>query len=109
MIQHKNKLFLYATVSGVVELDLGSATGNASIKTAGLTVFPNPVQHRLYFDTDLIVNHIEIISQTGQVLQKTNISNNERQIDISRLHAGIYFAVFHAKEWTVTKKIVVAK
>ena len=109
MVQYKNKLFLNTTVNGVAELDLGTTTGNASIKTGGLTVFPNPIQNRLYFETDLSVNRIEIISQTGRVLQKTNVPENEHQIDISRLPAGVYFAVFHTKELTVTKKIVVVK
>ena len=107
MVQYKNKLFLYTTVSGVAGLDLGTTTGNVSIKTGGLTVYPNPIQNRLYFDTDLAVDNIEIISQTGQVLQNTNVLNNERQIAISRLPAGVYLAVFHAKELSVTKKIIV--
>jgi hypothetical protein len=112
MVQYKNKLYLYSSGCGVVELDLGTTTGNIYIKNVGqasLTVFPNPAQNMLYFDTDLIVHNIEIINLTGQVHQKTTILNNERQIDISQLKPGVYFAVFHTKELTVTKKIVVVK
>jgi len=112
IVQYKNKLFLYSVACGIVELDLGTKTGNIYIKNVepfSLTVFPNPVQNSLYFDTDLEVNHIEIINLIGQVRQKTTVSNNERQIDISQLNAGVYFAVFHTKELTVTKKIVVVK
>jgi hypothetical protein len=112
MIQYKNKLFLYLPESGIAELDLGTKTGNVYIKNIGqasLTVFPNPARNILYFDTDLVVSSVEMINLTGQVHQKTAVLNNERQIDISQLNAGIYFAVFHTKELSVTKKIVVVK
>ena len=36
-----------------------------------------------------------------------NVPTNERQIDISQLPAGVYFAVFYTKEMSVTKKIIV--
>ena len=107
MVKYKNLLIFYTRESGLFQLDLGTITSNSHIKTIELTVFPNPIQNRLCFETDLSVNHIEIIDQTGRVLQKTNIPNNERQIEISRLPAGIYLAVFHTKEMSVTKKIVV--
>ena len=112
MVKYQNQLIFYTRESGLFQLDLGTITSNTHIKSVGqrsLTVFPNPAQNRLHFDTDLLINHIEIISLSGQILQKTNINNNERQIDISHLHPGVYLAVFHTGELTVTKKIVVVK
>ena len=112
MVKYQHLLIFYTRESGLFQLDLGAITSNSHIKSVeqhSLTVFLNPAQNRLHFNTDLSVNYIDIISLSGRMLQKTNINNNERQIDISHLHAGVYFAVFHTGELTVTKKIIVVK
>ena len=110
MAKYKNKLIFYTRNCGLFELDLGTISNIHNFTTRNqplLTIFPNPTQGILQFETDIVINNIEIIELTGSVLQKTNISNNERQIDISRLNSGIYFVVFHTKELKITKKIVI--
>ena len=112
MVKYKNKLIFYTLNCGLLELDLDQTTGISDVRVDNqplLTIFPNPVQNIIKFKTDIEINKIEIIDLTGQILQKTNILNDTRQIDISQLNTGMYFAVFHTKNMKITKKIIVIK
>ena len=110
MVKHKNKLIFYTVGYGLLELDLGTTSNIPDFRAKDqplLTVFPNPVQDILHFETDAVITGIEIIDLNGRIHQKTYPSNYERQIIVSQLNKGIYFAVFHTKELPIVKKIVV--
>ena len=112
MVKYKNKLIFYTDGYGLLKLDLGTSSNIHDFKIKDqpfLTIFPNPVQDILHFETNAIINSIEIIDLSGRIHQKISILNNERQIDISQLNQGIYTAVFNTKEQTIAKKIVVVK
>ena len=112
MLKYKDKLILYTHDCGLFELDLGTPTTlppSATEPQMSLTLFPNPAQDILQFETDLVVHSVEIVDLTGRIHQKTTLFDNERQIDLSHLKSGVYFAVFHAKGLSITKKIVVVK
>ena len=109
MVKYKNKLIFYTVGYGLLELDLGTSSNIPVFTQPLLTVFPNPVQDILHFETDAVINSVEIFDLNGRILQKTSIFNNERQIAISQLNQGIYFAVFNTKELSIVKKIVVVK
>jgi len=112
MVKYKNKLIFYTVGCGLLELDLGTVSNTPEFLIKDqplLTVFPNPLKDILHFETDAVVTGIEIIDLNGCIRQKTYPSNYERQIAVSQLNSGIYFAVFHTKELPIVKKIVVVK
>ena len=110
MVKYKNKLIFYTLNSGLFELDLDKTVGipNLTEHETSLTIFPNPAQSVFQFETDMEINKVEIMDVTGRIL-KTNIINNERQIDISQFNSGIYFAVFYTKEFIIIRKIIIEK
>jgi hypothetical protein len=63
----------------------------------------------LQFETDEVITGIEIVGVDGRVYQKTPVSNNERQIAVSQLNKGTYFAVFYTKGQRIVRKIVIEK
>lgn len=111
MVKYKDVLILYTWNSGLFKLHLeNTGVPNARIENQPLlTIFPNPIQDILRFETDIEINTVEIVDLTGRILQKTSISNNERKIDISRLNSGMYIAVFYANGLNIKKKICVVK
>ena len=115
MVQYKNKLIFYTIGRGLLELDLGANTDTPTsapdffMHQQSLIVFPNPAHDILQFKTETAINQVEIIDLTGRIVLKTNISNHEQQIDISKLNSGIYFAVFYANALKITKKIIIEK
>lgn len=69
----------YACAVGVEELMGG---------TVQVKAYPNPVQDRLYLETDRPIQNIEVFDMTGRLLSLTFHGNNF--IDCASWHAGIY-------------------
>jgi hypothetical protein len=62
----------------------------------------------LYFESDVVVNHLNIIDLTGKIRQTYKLEIREGKIDISSLKQGIYIVrVLSEKEETITKIAVV--
>jgi hypothetical protein len=109
MVKYENKLIFYTYNCGLFELDLNTIP--LSIRTIDnkedISIYPNPVQNTLYFNTEANIERIEIIDAMGRVIQKTIVLGNEKTVDVSKLNNGIYFAFFHAKGQKITKKIFI--
>ena len=69
-----------------------------------VSVFPNPVSETLTISTTSNINFTkaEIYTINGQKLLETS----EKQIDFSKLSAGVYFVKVISEKGSVTKKIV---
>jgi hypothetical protein len=63
-------------------------TFNTEIKKNNLKLFPNPVQHTLYFESKHNIKNIKLFSIAGQLLLDKNIENN--QVDLSEIQKGLY-------------------
>jgi hypothetical protein len=63
-------------------------TFNTEIKKNNLKLFPNPVQHTLYFESKHNIKNIKLFSMAGQLLLDKNIENN--QVDLSEIQKGLY-------------------
>ena len=73
------------------------------------TLYPNPVNNRLNFNSLTDISKIEVYNLTGQrLLQLRNFSNNS--FDVSTLSSGIYLVnVEDVENRSVTKKIIINK
>ena len=78
--------------------------------SAGFNIYPNPVQDKLYIETQTLTQTltIEIYDVYGRV---QNLRNSETQklrnsIDVSNLNSGIYFIQIKTEEGNITKRFV---
>jgi len=72
----------------------------------GLIIYPNPVDEKLQFKSNLEVEIINVFSLEGKFVE-TFLINSESQIDVSNLKSGIYFFEFKQNEKIVRKKIII--
>lgn len=83
----------------------GLGVAEVNDNTVRVKLFPNPVQDRLYIQSDIAVKHIALIDVYGKVFHLEY--NTGKGMDISVLSPGIYFARIQvAKGNLVWKKIV---
>jgi polyhydroxybutyrate depolymerase len=86
----------YASSLGVTDI---------SEHAASVKLFPNPVQDRLYIQSDMVVKRVALMDVYGKVFLVEN--SIEKGMDISTLPPGIYFAKIQvAKGGLVLKKFV---
>lgn len=83
--------------TGVNELNINSAT----------QLMPNPSSGDITIKSKFVIDRVEIINTTGQLLLIKEIQSNEGVLDLSQFAEGIYFVkVVYPNGMSVTKKIV---
>ena len=95
------------TSIGVVK-EITAEENVSDIFTDNISVYPNPVQDRLYIETLTQTLTIEIYDIYGRV---QNLRNSETQklrnsIDLSNLKAGIYFVKINTEKGNIVKRII---
>jgi hypothetical protein len=95
------------TSIGVVK-EITAEENVSDIITDNISVYPNPVQDRLYIETLTQTLTIEIYDIYGRV---QNLRNSETQklrnsIDLSNLKAGIYFVKINTEKGNIVKRII---
>lgn len=63
------------------------------IPRGSFVLFPNPVEEVLYIKTSQKAVNLEVISFVGKPILKSNINNDQVQLDVSSLKKGMYFIV----------------
>ena len=84
------------------------STGSRYLKNSGvLKLFPNPTTNLLTIETNQPASHsIEIISLSGQLIYRTEMEGNSKQIDMTPFSKGIYFITVRSDAWVRTEKVV---
>ncbi|WP_405604450.1 endonuclease [Polaribacter sp. Asnod1-A03] len=92
------------TVDGIGIYNSNTASVSTSIFT-GFKMFPNPVANKLYFNTteDVSVNIYNLI---GKLIQSSEISSTNNNLDVSNLSSGIYLVKISNGNQFITKKIM---
>lgn len=101
------------TVSAVNDEEESDKSEEACTKTLGeginelssaLDIYPNPVNDRLYIETNEVVEEVTIYNVIGNVVSKP--LNGQRSVDASGLSEGVYFVKVRLHNGEVTKKFV---
>ena len=76
--------------------------------SAGFSIYPNPVQDKLYIEAEAVIEEIVVYDVYGRV---QNLRNSETQklrnsIDVSDLNSGVYFVQIKTEEGNITKRFV---
>ncbi|MBR0323045.1 MAG: T9SS type A sorting domain-containing protein [Bacteroidales bacterium] len=95
------------TSIGIVK-EITAEENISDIMTDNISIYPNPVNDRLYIETSTQTQSIEIYDIYGRV---QNLRNSETQklrnsIDVSDLNSGIYFVKVKTEEGNIVKRII---
>ena len=74
------------------------------IEGMDINVYPNPVQHTLFFTTEMKGIQVQVFSLTGSLVLEQKIKDNS--LDVSGLTTGNYFAVFEKDGAKITKRFI---
>ena len=82
--------------------------GNIEIAESNLNIYPNPVNDRLYIETESEIEEVVVYDVYGRV---QNFRNSETQklrnsIDVSKLNSGVYFVKVVTNDGEVVKRFV---
>ncbi|WP_162843298.1 FG-GAP-like repeat-containing protein [Ichthyenterobacterium magnum] len=92
-----------------IEITEGDTLGSQDFTQSIFTIFPNPTKDRIIIQglQQLENASFEIYDITGKiVLNKTQLSLTQNQIDLTRLNSGVYFAHLKTNNTTYIHKII---
>jgi hypothetical protein len=68
---------------------------------------PNPADNLISIESDLAIEHIQVIGLDGSVVLKQNANNVSKfTIEISMLQAGVYFVEVSSGKFSATQKLI---
>ena len=79
-------------------------TSIAERQVSNINIYPNPVQHTLYIQSEEMVEQVGIYDISGRMLLQE--TNPNQSIDISHLSSGIYLAKVRTVQGETIKKVV---
>ena len=89
--------------------DLGSHTqtlGINEINFNSIKLYPNPTKTNIVYINTSEYLYINIYNVLGKLVQKSRVTTNNNQIDISSLSKGIYLVQIKSNSLSVTKKLI---
>ena len=84
----------------------GDVLSNTNKQLESFTIYPNPVNNVINFNTNIEFTSLEIININGQKLMEYSKNPITNSIDVSQLNKGIYFLNIVNGKTSVTKKFI---
>ena len=108
--QGKNAKGEWGEITKVEFVTTVDEDGNIELAENNFNIYPNPVNDRLYIETQTLTQTlaIEVYDVYGRI---QNLSNSETQklgnsIDVSNLNSGVYFVKVVTEKGEVVKRFV---
>jgi len=90
-----------------VNLNLELQTSTQGQKFPGISMYPNPAQSKLIFESGEIITRVEIYDLRGALLVSEDINNNNAVVDIFSCEDGVYIArIYCAGLRTINLKLI---
>ena len=80
--------------------------GNIELVEDNFNIYPNPVNVRLYIETQTLTQTIEIYDVYGRRQELSAISGQQSAINVANLNSGIYFVKVVTENGEVVKRFV---
>ena len=76
--------------------------------TSALNIYPNPVNDKLYIETEVEIKEINVYTITGVIVGQQSTDNGQQtlSIDMSDLNSGVYFVEIKTNEGNIVKRII---
>ena len=89
-----------------LEYEINCGESIADIDNTSLNLHPNPVNDRLYIETDVEVEEVVVYDVYGRCQELSAVSCKPSVIDVSGLNSGVYFVKVVTSEGETVKKII---
>ena len=80
--------------------------GNVEIAENDFVIYPNPVNDKLYIETETEVKEVVVYDIFGRRQELSAVSHQLSAIDVSNLNSGIYFVKVVTSEGEIVKRFV---
>ncbi len=74
--------------------------------TTSFNIFPNPVDDKLYIETEVEIEEVSIFDIYGRRQELSAVSCQPSAIDVSNLNSGVYFVKVVTNEGEVVKRFI---
>jgi hypothetical protein len=95
----------YQLINGRLEVTASNAIEEVSVSK--VSVYPNPVKHDLYIQSDYPIERVEIYNQSGICVLADETFTGKT--NVSHLPAGVYYVRVYTNEALENRKIVIDK
>ena len=90
--------------SNTATLDISTVINH--VLTTNIKIYPNPTTNIINFESDIIIDRIEIIDISGRLILSGNVNNNNYSMSLSELNAGIYTVRIYGNNGINSYKII---
>ncbi|MDR2979709.1 MAG: T9SS type A sorting domain-containing protein [Bacteroidales bacterium] len=91
-----------------IKVQAGNSINETSVDNT-VNVYPNPATSVLNITSTSIINQVEIFNMTGQLIHKTQSTDNNLKINTNDFAQGFYFVKIHNENGMTTKKVSIIK
>ena len=89
-----------------LEYEINCGESIADIDNSSLDLHPNPVNDKLYIETEVEVEEVVVYDVYGRCQELSAVSCQPSVIDVSGLNSGVYFVKVVTSEGETVKKII---
>ena len=89
-----------------LEYEINCGESIADIDNSSINLHPNPVNDRLYIETEVEVEEVVVYDVYGRCQELSAVSCQPSVIDVSGLNSGVYFVKVVTSEGETIKKII---
>lgn len=100
---NKNNYTGSGCINALAAIEQVEGTGVDDLYENRFMLYPNPTTDRIYVETNEIINEINVLNLTGNIVIKSNNTNN---IDASNLASGVYFMKVKTEKGEIIKKFI---
>ena len=89
-----------------LEYEINCGESIADIDNSSINLHPNPVNDKLYIETEVEVEEVVVYDVYGRCQELSAVSGQPSVIDVSGLNSGVYFVKVVTSEGETVKKII---
>lgn len=83
--------------------------GVDDVNNITLNLYPNPTHDKLFINSDIKIESLDIINLSGQIVYQTSLNQSSTQIDVSHLPGGAYMVKLNNDRGIISRRLVISK
>ena len=101
---------IFSFDSNDVRQDISTPVSEVIVPKVNLNIYPNPTTDFFRISSDNILNDISVYSSNGNLVKMVKkIQNNDYDLNVSGLEAGMYILSMRSGKQIVNRKVIIEK